>query len=643
MALEGKAPNGLNGLRFDCDLKDLSRNWDRGGVSYKSDYKNTGSDVDAHNSKDSALVNYHTKQNCFVIPTVEVSAQGDIVTDKKGIIQDTLLLYDTVRSWGVPNFMGARIPLNHNLDMQKWRAYTYCIQEPQVLDLLEYGFPVGYTAPWWPESSNINHPSALHYPDHVDKYIATEIAHGSVIGPMSQQPFTTFVTSPLMSREKKNSDRRRVITDFSFGDYSVNGGIPRDCYLGVPCKLHLPSAWDLRDRIVQQGKGCLMWSRDIARAYKQLRSCPLDYPLLGIRWKAQLYLDISISFGIRYGAKAMQGTTTAVTDILRCEGYDVLNYIDDLAGVHKDEDKALAAYNRTAELLAELGLVEAKDKATAPSTTMIWLGVEFDSVAMEMRIPKTKLEDAAALLQQWWWRTHCTRGQLRSLLGKLFHLAACCPTLRLFVNRLLEFLRACPDKGSMAIPSEARADLAWVTRYLPTYNGIAMIAPNPTLATCITVDSCLSGAGGHYGKQWFEYTFPPWIVRENHCISDLEMLNIVVAVKLWSHLLAGHVVHIRCDNEAAVSVLNTGRGRSPFLLACAREIWQCTAEFGYEVVCSHIRGVDNDLADLLSRCHLSQDGRRQVAALAAKESATLLAVDPALLKLTSDFNAKYYE
>ena len=121
---------------------------------------------------------------------------------------------------------------------------------------------------------------------------------------------------------RRVSTHRRVILNLSApNDLSVNSGIPTDSYLGIPFKLKLPSARDFKALIIQHGPGCLLWSHDLSRGYRQLRSDPLDWPLLGIQWQGKYYFDCSIPFGLRFGAKCMQDTTSAVATILQHEGF----------------------------------------------------------------------------------------------------------------------------------------------------------------------------------------------------------------------------------------------------------------------------------------------------------------------------------
>ena len=50
-----------------------------------------------------------------------------------------------------------------------------------------------------------------------------------------------------------------------------------------------------------------------------------------------------------------------------------------------------------------------------------------------------------------------------------------------------------------------------------------------------------------------------------------------------------------------VTVLRSGRARDPFLGACARNIWYASALSDMDIQYVHVRGLDNRVADLLSR------------------------------------------
>jgi hypothetical protein len=541
-------------------------------------------------------------------------------------------IYNAVKGTGVPNFLHARIPLPHALNIEAWRRYLP--DNSSLCDFLAFGFPTSYSAPHLPLPVSTHHNSALHNAHHVDYYIRTELSHKALDGPFHSKPFPWLQTSPLMTREKKNSTHRRVIINLSAPkDRSVNAGIPQDHYMGIPFKLSLPTANSLAARILEHGRGCHLWSHDLSRGYRQLRTDPLDWPLLGIRWRGSYYFDCAIPFGLRFGAKCMHETTTAVTDILAREGLSMLCYIDDIAGVHADESAARQGFLRTRRLLRELGLQEAEEKATAPSTTMTWLGVHFDTELMTMSVPQSKITECLRLTDSWARKTSCSQSQLRSLLGKLFHISQCCHTLRLFVNRLLDTLRNAPDHGNIVIDSDAHEDLAWIKAFLPDYNGVQLIKQPLSLDIPLVVDSCLTGGGAHFGQLAYHAEYPAVVMDKSYHISQLEMINTMAAIRLWAPHMAGHTVLVKCDNQAAVSVLQTGKGRDKVLLQCARIVWGLTAKFDFRIHVQHIATADNQLADDLSRYHVHWSHRARIDRLVAAHAITLLSLPDNIFSL----------
>lgn len=516
-----------------------------------------------------------------------------------------LQIYDIVRSSKVPNFMGCRIQLPHALNIPRWRHYLSAYNDQQLCDFLAYGWPMNYTRPYGPCPAWDNHASAREHPEHVNQYLATEIQCGAMLGPFNNSPFhPPCQISPLMTREKRGDpNKRRIILDLSWPPgMSVNCGIPKDVYLNQPFKLSLPSVDDAVSMIRHHGKGCHLYSVDLERAYRQLRSDPLDWPLLGIQWNGETYIDVAIPFGIRWGAMACQRTTNAICYIHSLDNNDSLCYIDDFLGA-SPPDKATQAFVRLQEILKELGVSEASHKATPPTTRLIWVGIEFDTIDMAMRVPQFRITETLALTQEWISRDAASRHQLQKLLGKLFYISQCVKPARLFVSRMLITLRSAPRHGVIVLDNEFKKDVHWFNVFLPDYNGVHLI-DSPLDTTMVELDSCLTGCGGICGTQYYHATFPQFIIDQQHPICHLEMLNIVVAAKLWGSQWTRKRVTVFCDNAAAVSVLITGRGRDPFLLQCAREIWLLSALHDFTLAPQHKPGSEMVIADALSRVHL---------------------------------------
>ena len=89
-------------------------------------------------------------------------------------------------------------------------------------------------------------------------------------------------------------------------------------------------------------------------------------------------------------------------------------------------------------------------------------------------------------------------------------------------------------------------------------------------------------------------------------IVHLEMVNIVMALRLFVHFWSGTRILVKCDNDTVVKVLNAGKARDPFLRACACNIWYISALADIDLQYVHVLGKNNTVADLLSRWQYSE-------------------------------------
>ena len=70
---------------------------------------------------------------------------------------------------------------------------------------------------------------------------------------------------------------------------------------------------------------------------------------------------------------------------------------------------------------------------------------------------------------------------------------------------------------------------------------------------------------------------------------------------LCGHEWRDKVVNIKCDNESAVAVCSTGKAKNEFLSVCLHNVELVRAKYNIELRVTHIKGVNNKLADALSR------------------------------------------
>ena len=175
-----------------------------------------------------------------------------------------------------------------------------------------------------------NHASAKEHTQHIDQYIEEELTYGALYGPYESVPFKVHV-SPLMTREKQNSDKRRIMVDLSWPkDHSVNAGVKKNSYLGAYFDLKYPSIDHVVKNLKTLGTGALLYKVDVSRAFRHLRIDSGDIDLLGICHN-NLFLDGSLPIRFRLGSEFFEKCSDAIRYMMSQAGHNgLMNYIDDL-------------------------------------------------------------------------------------------------------------------------------------------------------------------------------------------------------------------------------------------------------------------------------------------------------------------------
>ena len=507
-------------------------------------------------------------------------------------------LYHKVKSSGHLNYMACRIPVRSQLNVRAWEEMTEGYWDTQLTHLIKFGFPLDFNRSCPLYSDHKNHSSALQYMSDVDAYLKEETHHGAILGPFDKSPIEGTHVSPFLTRDKSNSKNRRVIIDLSWPKHSsVNAGIDKNSYLGTDFALTFPSVDHITTEIKRLGTAAHIYKVDVSRAFRHIKLDPSDMDLLGLEWRDVTYVDTCLPFGARHGTQIFQRVSDAVRFGMRRRGYDVINYVDDFIGLGVPS-VARASFDALRVLLRQLGLDVSQKKLIAPSTKAVCLGVEIDTVNRTISIPQEKLTKIHDMVNVWTSKHFCSMRQLQSLLGHLMYIQKCVKPSRFFVNRMLDLLRRNYDASSITLDHDFKRDLRWFQSFLSQYNGTSFFDHKP-IHHVVELDACLVGLGGRCGH--LVYHLPIVKHYANLTIVHLEMVNILVALRVFAHLWSKQRILVKCDNQAVVHVLTTGRTKDAFLAACARNIWLVSAQSDVELSYRHVMGRDNGVADLLSR------------------------------------------
>ena len=224
---------------------------------------------------------------------------------------------------------------------------------------------------------------------------------------------------------------------------------------------------------------------------------------------------------------------------------------------------------------------------------------------MEISLPEDKLVQLKKLLAEWKGRKGCTRRELESLVGHLQHAAKVVRPGRRFIRGMLTLLHGLKRPHHYTrLNTSFRADLYWWYTFISSWNGVSILyrlnqqAPD---AEFFTDASGSWGCAALWEGHWFQL---PWTSTPSFAsasIAPKELLPVVLAAGTWGYNWVGKTILCHSDNEAVVSVINTGSCREPHLAHMMRCLFFIEAKLNFTIIAEHIPGKRNTDADALSR------------------------------------------
>ena len=124
-------------------------------------------------------------------------------------------------------------------------------------------------------------------------------------------------------------------------------------------------------------------------------------------------------------------------------------------------------------------------------------------------------------------------------------------------NCVLQALRNANIQGRTSLTAEFYKDIAWFSKFMASFNGQAKFDGFSLPGAQLHVDACLAGIGAISGNRVYHKPIPQcykWALSIVH----FEMVNVVIAFRVWGKQWVNTWVEIFCDNAAVVSVLSTG-------------------------------------------------------------------------------------
>lgn len=481
-----------------------------------------------------------------------------------------------------------------------------------LLDGFKTGFPIQYTGPREPRDAK-NLKSASLCPDLIKSKINKELEAGRVAGPFQSRPLPNLIVSPIGLVPKKTPGEFRMIHHLSYppGE-SVNDYIdPALCSVQY-------TSFDAAVQLVQGlGQDCKMFKADVRSAYRLIPIKPADFELLGFCFENKFYFDKALPFGASISCITFERFSRflefTVKNKLKSGG--LIHYLDDFLGADKHTESCKAALQIFQETMSELGVPLADEKTEGPTTILVFLGLELDTVHMTVRIPEQKIQEVIQKITEVLSHRKNTLKKMQSLIGSLGFCCRAIPMGRPFSRRLIDSICGLTKPfHRVRLKRTLRLDLNMWLAFLRDFNGLSLFHDKFWVSN-EDVQLFTDSAGGeqlgfgiYFQGHWCHDRWPSeW--HTNGITTDitaLELFPIMAALFIWGPQLKNKKIKFNCDNKAVVHILNKLTSKSDRVMRLVRLITLQCLKLNIWIKSAHVPGSKNTICDYLSRSQLTK-------------------------------------
>jgi hypothetical protein len=390
-----------------------------------------------------------------------------------------------------------------------------------------------------------------------------------------------------MCRLKPNGAARVILNFSSPEGFCVNDGINNDDF---PTTMSSTGEW--LKVLGRCGKGALMLKIDWAAAYKHIHVRSEDIVLQYFNWLGKDFVELMLVFGAKSSAGIYDRLAKFVLILVlaysRFPRKQVCQYLDDVCAAAAAGSQTLQKFQQAykavaSEIGVQLAPTDDPDKAFAPRTNGVILGIHYDTVQWTWRIPQEKLARVLLQIKAAVTADTLPQHEIWSLVGRLLHYAPLIPAAKFNINHLI---KANNTSKLRRFPVEINRDMKrqlhfwWVI--LRTTDGRCSIpapaGPTPPWATTFYTDaaggssfSIGHGTGGVGPNMFF---MVPWGRKINTGIraadgkrlsqkmSALELVGPLICVSSGHALCRGKHIRIWVDNSGSVAIWKKGYSSS---------------------------------------------------------------------------------
>ena len=355
--------------------------------------------------------------------------------------------------------------------------------------------------------------------------------------------------------------------------------------------------------------GWFMAVVDLKSAYRSVHIRPAEHAITGLKWRFTnqseplIMCDTRLPFGARKSPAIFNRITQAVARSLRRDGHHVVVYLDDFFVCGPDFDSCKATFDVLITLLRGLGFQISWKKIVDPCQRLAFLGVQIDTVTGLLSLKPEKVQEVLNLLDIYQQRKRASRNQLESLAGKLCWASHVVPWGRAHIRSIFSLMSSLKSPTHKCRLGDLQPDLHWWRYWLDSGLNWRHIWP-PSEQLNEYTDACSEAGGAFCNGNWFYVHWPSDVPRLTvHHINTKELAAVVMAAQVWRQNWANHHVVIHTDNQVTAAVINNGTARNSTCLDLLKHLASLALEFNFTISASYIPGIDNVMADTISRLH----------------------------------------
>ena len=348
-------------------------------------------------------------------------------------------------------------------------------------------------------------------------------------------------------------------------------------------------------------------SVDLKDAYFHVPIAPHHRQFLRFAFQGRHFQFRVLPFGLSLSPRVFTRCVAAALSPLQSRGMKILPYLDDWLICAPSQSQVALDTTLLLSHVARLGLrVNLTKSCLVPSQSTVFLAVSLDAVAMKACPSPQRVDDILRLLLLFREGRLLRYVEFLRLLGKLTAAATVVSLGLLSLRPLQRWLHSFHLDVRWHRHRRLKVSRRCLLALAPWRDRSFLLQGMPmgSIASrreTVTTDASLSGWGAVWQNRTAQGLWPAQ-VRSEH-INVLELRAVHRALQLFLPFLGGRHVLVRSDNVSAVSHINhQGGTRSARLLQASRDLLLWAAPRLASLRAMYLPGVQNQAADLLSRC-----------------------------------------